>query len=169
MSINDYFLIAKVGKPHGLKGEFVFHLFSEGVDELAQLPTIYKKENDLFVPLPRLTFKVMGQRIVGKIEGINSQKEIKSLCHLEIYIKKEDLAPLEKGEYYRIDLIGSQCYYQNKKLGIIKNVVNYGTCDLFEIEDTDRHIFYVPFLNQYLKEISLETKSIHFTDLEGFV
>ena len=169
MSSSQYIVIAKIGKPHGLKGEFNFHLYSHDADDLNNIKNYFVKKDNNFILLSKVTFKIDEKRILAKIDGYNNIDDIKTLCNEDIYIKKEDLPQLNKDEYFCIDLIGCQCYYQNKMLGVVKDVVNYGSSDIFEVEKPDKKLIFIPFLYKNIIEINIEKKSIHFKNLEGFI
>jgi len=166
---SNYIIIAKIGKPHGLKGEFNFHLFSYDVDDLDYFFNLYIKKDNNYILLPKIAFKISKNHIIAKVEGYDSREDIKTLCNKDIYIKKEDLPKLDKGEYFHIDLIDCHCFYNNSELGVVKDIVNYGSTDIFEVESPSRKIFYIPFLNEKIAEINIEKKSIYFKDLEGFI
>ncbi len=166
--MSNYIVIAKIGKPHGLKGYFFFYPFSSSVDELFNFSTFYKKKENIFIPLPKIIFKNSGNNLIAKIKGINSVEEIKHLINIDVYILKKELPPLD-GEYYHFDLIDCKCYYEDKFIGVVKDIVNYGAGELFEIETKKNKTYFIPFLKDKLLDVSIDNKSIYFKDLEGFI
>ena len=139
----------------------------EEIDKWFQLP-FYSKKGNQFEPLTDLSFKSKGHRVIGKLIGIDSMDEAKSLCNQEIYINRDDLPALEEEEYYYVDLIGCQCYWDNQEIGVVKSVNNYGSCDIFQIISKDQKEFHIPFLNKYVKKVDIQKKVIYFVGLEGF-
>lgn len=168
MHEQEFIVIAKVGKPHGLKGQFILHFYSHKLEEIHQLKTFYKKVKDKFIPLPTMDCQVGGDKIIAHLEGVNSREDIKLFTNEDIYILKKDLPQLEEDEFYYKDLLGCECFYQNKKLGTVRNVVNYGTCDLFEVMDGKKSYF-IPFFNNLIEKIVIQDKIIYFKDLEGYI
>ncbi len=167
--MNPYIVIAKVGKPHGLNGEFVLHFFGDDPNELSQFSILYFKKHDTYTPLQSFSMKVRENRVVARFAGLHSREEAKKYCHLEIYAKKEDLPQTEEGEYYYIDLIHCRCICTEEEIGVVQRMVNYGTCDLFEVKKESGKVFYIPFLNELIQQICLEEKVIYFNDLEGYL
>jgi 16S rRNA processing protein RimM len=166
--LDDYIVIAKVGKAHGLKGEFYIHFFGDKVEHIHHFSTFYRKEKASFVTLPKMTFKISGQKIITKMEGINNRDSVLNILNLDIFIKKADLPSIEEDEYYHVDLIGCHCFYKDKEFGIVQDIVDYGSCDIFVIEDFEQQIWHIPFLNNKVDKILIKEKLIYFKDLEGF-
>jgi len=157
-----------MGKAHGLKGEFYLHVYYDP-DRLHELPHLYRKVNESYELLSGLSLKVRGNRVLAKLEGADSREELRNLGLSEIYIKKDELPQPDEGEYYYADLIGCQCIYEDKVIGVVADIVNHGSCDLFVLEGDGDKTLYIPFLNDLVKEIMLEEKSIHFMDLDGYI
>ncbi|GMT48638.1 MAG: ribosome maturation factor RimM [bacterium] len=167
--MNPYIVIAKVGKPHGLNGEFILHVFGDDPDELSRFSTLYLKKDDKYTHLQSFSMKVRGDRVVARFAGLHSREDAKKYCHSEIYAKKDDLPQTEEGEYYYIDLIDCRCLCTEEEIGVVQRMVNYGSCDLFEVKNESGKVFYIPFLNKLIRQIRLEEKVIDFNDLEGYI
>jgi 16S rRNA processing protein RimM len=123
----------------------------------------------MFIPLPDITFKNTGTKLIAKIKGIDSIKELKPLVNNEIYILKKELPILEVGEYYCSDLIGCKCYYEGKIIGEVRDIVDYGAGELFEVESEGGKTYFIPFLKDRIISVSIDNKSICFRELEGFI
>lgn len=169
MTLEQYILIGKMGKPFGLKGEFVFHLYSDKLDDIYHFNQLFTKKEDSFFPIPDISFKIQGKKIIAKIKNINNLDNVHKIINQEVYILKQDLPGLDENEYYYVDLIGCSAYYLDNKFGLIRNVVNYGATDLFEIEDESGKTVMIPFLNDRIIKINIDKKEIYFKDLEGFL
>ncbi len=169
MELNPYILIAKVGKPYGLRGEVFIHVFSDDPHDLSRFPNLYINKHEQYTPLQPFTMTVRGNRVILHFEGLHTREEAQKYCHLEIYANKEDLPETEEGEYYYIDLINCRCVCMEEELGLVQRMVNYGSCDLFEVKKESGKVFYIPFINELIREIRLEEKVIYFNDLEGYI
>ncbi len=169
MNRDDYIIIAKVGKAHGLSGDFYLHFFGDDVEQIHHFSTFYKKEQENFVHLPKMIFKISGRKIICQMEGIKDRNSVRSMLNLEIYIKQQELPSIEEDEYYHIDLIGCHCYYEGKEIGVVTDIADYGSCDIFIIDGPEQQSLHIPFLNGKIDKILIKDKMIYFKDLEGFI
>ena len=168
MDLSRYIVIAKVGKHHGLKGEFILHLFGVDIVDIPIFSNFFRKENDQLIPLPPLSYYEGGGKIYAQLENINSKEDVKLLNNCDVYVLKEELPPPDEDEYYYDDLIGCHCYYHNNEIGTVKEIQNHGSCDIFEVVHHSKK-YYIPFLNDHVVDIQIEQKRIDFKNLDGFL
>ena len=149
--------VAKVATTHGVKGLVKLHVFVEDINLLKN--TIYKSEtgNDkLGVTLKNATAK----HWLAEIENITDRTQAEALRGTNLYIDKEHLPEIDDGEFYISDLIGlTAANKENKEIGKIIAVENFGAGDLLEIKPSASESFYLPFTDDTVPEI-LEDKII---------
>jgi 16S rRNA processing protein RimM len=95
------------------------------------------------------TFRVVkfcgNGRVIICIDDITDRNMAESLIGEVFYIKKSDLAKIEKNEIYLCDLIGREVHVLNSDIKCkITNAENFGAGDLIEISH-DNVAFLVPF------------------------
>ncbi len=124
--------LAAVAGAHGIKGEVRLKLFSDSSESLA-------RHSKLFVggaPRRLLGVRDGGKFAVARFEGIADRTAAEGLRGSLVEIDRADLPPLEEGEYYHADLIGSPCVDgDGRALGSVVAVENFGAGDLLEVED----------------------------------
>jgi 16S rRNA processing protein RimM len=134
--------LAAVAGAHGVKGEVRLKLFSESVGSLSR-----HRQVVVGGAVRRLlAVRGSGKGAVAKFEGVADRSAAESLRGLLVEVDREELPPLEEGEYYHADLIGLPAVdREGNPLGTVVAVENYGAGDLLEIELGDRKRSLIPF------------------------
>lgn len=151
---NDDILMAKVGAPHGIKGEVRVKAFGdpEMLDEYGELRDSSGR-----------TFKIKRMRaqknvLVVKFEGINTRSEAEVLNGTELFVSRDSLPELQdEDEFYISDLAGLAV--KNPEGDVIGKVIaiqNFGAGDLIEIAPTGGgETYYLAFTRETVPEINV--------------
>ena len=70
--------------------------------------------------------------------------------------KREEL---EENEFYIADLVGSEVFVETSKIGILKQVLQYGSADIFVLDSNGKEIM-MPFVNGLVNSFDSEKKVI---------
>lgn len=140
-------LLAKIGAPHGIKGEVRVKPFGEPemLDQYGKLETAEGRK-----------FKIKRMRpqknmLVVKFEGINTREEAEALNGLELFIDRAKLPePEDEDEFYIEDLIGMEVVDAlEAKLGTVMAVPNFGAGDILEIKPVSgSSTYFLPFTRE---------------------
>ena len=123
--------LAAVAGAHGVKGEVRLKLFTDSVDNLKCHDQLY-----LGGAVRRLVdVKLSGKTPIARFEGISDRNAAEGLRGSLVEVDRGALPALEEGEYYHADLIGLCVVDRDEKaLGTVGAVENYGAGDLLEVE-----------------------------------
>ena len=134
--------LAAVAGAHGVKGELRLKLFSDGVESLARHSRLYVGGRELALK----DIKDGGKTAIARFEGISDRSAAEALRGSLVEIDRDQLPPLEDGEYYHADLIGLSCVdHEGSQLGVVVALENYGAGDLLEIETGPGKCQLIPF------------------------
>ena len=104
-----------------------------------------------------------------KVDELHTPEEIKELKGQEIHAKKDDIK-LDKGQYYFSDLIGCLVYDQdNNLLGKVRAVEEFPAQLTLRVARDKNKDFFVPYIEQFIKEIDVENKRILIEKIEGLL
>lgn len=149
----NFICIASIGKPRGLKGEFFLNSFSHPKDNIINYVNFFIEDD--VIPNFKLSYiKKVNSKFLSKIIDIDDLDKIKIYTNKKIYIEKKELPELEGSEIYWHDLIGSQVIDDNTNeiLGIVNNVLNFGSNDCLELKPFENSIDALPRLIPYVKD-----------------
>lgn len=105
---------------------------------------------------------------IVELDEVEDANQAESLVKSKVYVKKEDLPQLKEDEYYWIDLLGCNVFgIDGRFIGELKNIIETGGTDVFEIVDKDKEIL-VPFTKKFVLNIDLKKKEI-IIDAEPFL
>ena len=134
---NDRILIARIGAPHGVKGEVRLFVFTEDADSLKT----YKPLTD---ETAKRTFRVASLRpakdhFVARLEGVATREAAEALTNVGIYIERDLLPPTDdEDDFYYADLIGLKAVTaEGETFGTVVAVHDFGAGDIIEIARAD--------------------------------
>jgi len=133
--------LAAVAGAHGIKGEVRLKLFGEGVDSLGRYKKLYVGGAEL-----RLLTVRDGKMAVARFEGVSNRGAAEALRGSLVEVDRDQMPPLEEGEYYYADLIGLPATDRaGNAVGAVVAVENFGAGDLLEIETEGGKRSLIPF------------------------
>lgn len=104
-----------------------------------------------------------------KVNEFNTPEEIKVLKGLEIHANRDDIK-LEKGQYYYTDLKECEVYDQEGKLlGKVKEIEEFPAQLTLRVARDNKPDFFVPFIEQFIKNIDIKNKRILIEKIEGLL
>jgi len=134
--------LAAVAGAHGVKGEVRLKLFAESVESLARHSHLYVGGRELALR----DVKDGGKTAIARLEGISDRSAAEALRGQLVEVDRDQLPPLEEGEYYHADLVGLPCVDEaGAAVGTVVAVENFGAGDLLEVERPDGKRALIPF------------------------
>ena len=105
-----------------------------------------------------------------KLDGIEDRNKVELLINKKLYIDIKQLPILKKNEFYSYQLIGLRVERRNKKkLGIVKNIDNFGADDLIEVETINKKTIFLPINKENILKIDLNNKKIIVEPMKGLL
>ena len=151
----SFFELGEVVKPQGIKGEVKVRLFFANSNKI-------KNHNEILIGEEKFILK--NARISSgfaylNLEGVDSREDAETLRGKILRAPRTPLDDLPEGEYYICDLIGCEVYStDNVRLGILKDVLQYGAADIYSV--TGERNFSFPALKRVLKKTDIKAKKI---------
>lgn len=164
--MKQYLEIGKVNNTHGLKGEIKLSLWCDDIDYIKQLKTVYlDSEGKKALTL----VSARAQKNIGilKFAEITTVEQAQELKNKILYCNRDD-AEIGENVHYLADIIG--CYVVDidteEEYGKIVDVMNHGSCDIYDIESWGRHTL-IPAIPDIIKEINTEYQVIRIKPMKG--
>ena len=154
--------IAKIATAHGIKGLVKLHVYADD-PTLANgiLFTSESGDKTLSLKLKNQTAK----HWLAEVEGITDRNESEKLRGIELYIDHSELPEPDPDEFYIANLIGLPCIdKENKNIGKVIAVENFGASDLLEIQPDGQESFYLPFTDETVLDITETTVTIEIPE-----
>jgi 16S rRNA processing protein RimM len=144
---SKYIVVGKIGATYGVTGWLKIHAFTEfGTNILDYSPWYLSgpDENQMREIIIE-DGKPHGKGVIAKFTGIDNPESARLLTGTIIHIKRTQLPPLEKDEYYWSDLEGLTVINQNGDiLGQISYLIETGANDVLVVKGTKEYA--IPYL-----------------------
>lgn len=147
-------LIGTVVKPHGIKGEIKVKPYTDNIDNLLKVKVIYIDDTEYKVLSARQR-EGMLYLFISRVYSIDDAAQLRGK---NIFIDREQAAPLEQGEYYIIDILGSDVFVDSEYIGKVVDIGSFGSADVYTVKG-DKTVRF-PFLKRLVQEIDIKNKKI---------
>ena len=127
-------------------------MLGDGLESLKS----HKHYNDGALTLQKIRSDNRGGAI-ARFAGIDNRTAAEKLRGTTLSVSRNDLPPLEDGEFYHSDLIGLAVVTDSgEPVGEVRAIENFGATDIVEIEKPDGKSFMIPLTEQAVPEWNAE-------------
>ncbi len=157
--------IATLGRAVGLGGEMKLHLFTDFPQQFQSGKTFFTKDRT-----PLTLDKVNLERGTVKLEGIDTPEAAKRFTNAKLYTtygKTRQDCPLDEGQYFWFDLVGSRIEEEGRTLGKVLEIERIGAIDYFVIKTDDTLVaegnpkqFLLPYQPPFIEDVDIDTGTI---------
>ncbi|MBA4789134.1 MAG: ribosome maturation factor RimM [Rhizobiales bacterium] len=134
--MTDRVLIARIGAPHGVRGEV--RLFAFGEDPAALLD--YALTDASGARAFRLTtLRAAKDHFVARLKGVDDRNAAETLTNTDLYVARDALPPAEDEDtFYHADLLGLSVEDPaGARLGTVTGMFDFGAGDILEYAPVD--------------------------------
>lgn len=169
--MKEYFVIGTIIGTHALKGELKVYSTTDFKEDRYQIGNkLYVKKDNEYIEVLVKTYRVHKQYDLLSFEGYNTINDVEKFNKCKLYVDNSQLKQLGDEEYYYYHQLIDCCVFsKDNKIGIVKNVVNYGASDILVIFDDKNKEIMIPFVDDFVKEVDIENKKIFINIIEGLL
>lgn len=162
--------VARVLRPHGLRGGMVVSLLTSGVDRLQQLSSVWVGRDRASATRHDLRrVRQVGRRVVVELEGIGSPEAAERIRGCFLMIDEAEALPLPEGEYYCHDIVGCEVVDEaGVVLGVVEEVIPMPAQDVYVVCDQARR-WWFPAAKALIRSIDTQAKRITVNAIDGLV
>ena len=164
----DLVTVARVGAPHGVKGQLKLQLFLENPADVQGFLHFYlqKPGHSDFAPFKDFSLEAKGGQFYISFKGIHDRDIARQFTHALLAIPREDLPGLEADECYWSDLEGLTVINEaGQELGVIDHLIETGANDVLVVKKGEAEILIPYVVPGVVKKVDLQGKKI-FVDWE---
>ncbi|MCD6550916.1 ribosome maturation factor RimM [Thermotoga sp.] len=166
--INERIAVGKVVNTHGLRGEVKFFPYTNSEDIVKNLSDVvlYNKEKKVFYNLSVKSVRKMNKLFLIKFEAIDTVEAAEKIKGCEVFIKYEELPPLQKDEYYFYEILGCEVFYESgESVGKVVDIIETGSNDVLVVRKKNKETL-IPMIKDCIVEIRKFEKKIVAKELE---
>ena len=168
--MDDLVAIAKVARPHGLRGEVVAEILTDFPERFGELEkVVVPSEDGSRTDLQIESFRFQKGRVLLKFEGLNTVESVEHLRNAEICVPEEESVELEDGEFYDWELEGCKVVtIDGIEIGTVKELMRTGGTEILVVQGVEKD-FLVPFAESICIEVDIENELIRIDPPEGLL
>jgi len=161
-------LLGKVAATHGIRGQLRVISYSGEPSNLTGLRTVMLKDSGGVVQsFTVATAAVHGKKLLLALEGYTSINQVLPLVGRELYADRDQLPPLDDGEFYWCDLLGLEVRTdRGDLLGRLTDIIATGSNDVYVVTAGERE-YLIPALADVVLEVNLAAGTMTISPPEG--
>ena len=168
MSEDDYLIVGRIVRPHGIKGWIeIFPLtdnlkrFEPGTEFMLKTPVAGRNR----ILLREVAWKK--ERVLAAVEGVSDRNEAEALVGTEIAVPEaQGEKPIDA--YWHDDIIGCRVLTDTGvELGLVTEILRTGGHDIYAVGEKRRYL--IPAVKEIVLSIDLKEKTITIKPLAGLL
>ena len=166
----QYLEIGQIVNTFGIKGQVKVVPFTDDITRFEQLKNVYivNKKSKIEVEIEQV--KYHKDMVLVKFKGLDKIEDVEIYKNSYLEIDRKDGKPLEKGEYYIVDLIGLDVISdEGQNLGKVDDIYNTGSNDIYVVKDELGKQLLLPAIKDVIKEVDLNNKKIIVHLIDGLI
>lgn len=168
--MEDLLRVGVISSTHGIRGEVKVFPTTDDPMRFLDLKKVILNGKRETLNLEIENVKFFKNMVILKFKGIDNINDIERYKGCDLMVTREDAVPLEENEYFIADLIGLKVVTdKNEDFGILKDVLQTGANDVYIVETPDKKEVLLPYIEECILDINLETGIITAHIMDGLV
>jgi 16S rRNA processing protein RimM len=170
MRKEDCFYLGKIVTKYSFKGEVVIKLDTDEPELYTEMESVYVEFGANLVPFfIEKSSLHKGNQLRVQFEDVYSDKEADSILKCGVYLPLDLLPKLTGDKFYFHEVIGFTVIDENYgEVGTLVHINDKAAQPLFEIDSDGKEVF-IPMIDDFIKKVDRENKTIHVTAPEGLI
>ncbi len=166
--MQEYFEIGQIVNTFGIKGTVKVVPYTDDITRFDNLKKVYVEIRKTKKQYEIEEVKYHKNMVLLKFKGIDKIEEAELLRNGILKVERKDAIPLEEGSYYIADLLGMSVYTdQNELLGIMQDIYNTGSNDIYVVKNQEGKQILLPAIKEVIKEVNLNENKMIVHIIEG--
>lgn len=168
MHPDDWVPLAEIARPHGVKGELRLRLFNATSDVLLGQEEVLVRmpegeEHEVSVERARRA----DDAILMKLFSVDDRNRAEDLRGAHICVRRRDFPEAEPGEFYAIDVVGSEARLAGARVGVVAELITYPSIEVLLIHaDDGKGDWEVPLTEMFIGKVDVPGKVVELVTLD---
>jgi 16S rRNA processing protein RimM len=152
--------MARVAAPFGIKGWVKLQTFTEYADSLDEFDVWLMQGPKGWEEIEVEDFAVNAKGVVAKLKGCDDRTAAELLKKRDIAVPREWLGEANEGEYFWVDLIGSEVVNTlGERLGRVETLMETGANDVLVVKLGTEELL-IPFVADVIVKVDRDAKQV---------
>lgn len=168
--MEDLLQVGIITSTHGVRGEVKVYPTTDDPRRFRRLKEVVLDTGKEKKNLEIEGVKFFKQFVILKFKGLDNINDIEKYRQKSLYVTRKNAVRLQRDEYFIADLIGLKVQDEDgKELGTVKDVIETGANDVYEVEMTDGKSLLLPAIKQCILNVDVENGTMQVHVLEGLL
>ena len=163
----SYVCVAKITKPHGIKGFLKVLVYNENSNILLDKRKLVVRKKLKSVELNVEKINLESNFLLIKFFDINDRDNADVYRNYEICIPRSDF--IDDNELLLSDFVDSDLYFDDTKIGSIVDVVSFSTNSLLKVVDLSSREYLIPIQRELIKFFDKKDCKLVMKEIEGIL
>lgn len=168
--MEQFFRIGVIANTHGVHGEVKVYPTTDEMkrfDALDEVILDTKKEQQILHVTGVKYFKNM---VILKFAEFDNMNQVIPLKNMDLLVDREHAIPLNDGEYYIADIIGSEVITDTgDQLGTLTDVIQTGANDVYIVKTATGKEVLLPVIDECIIDRNIEEKKVTVHLMKGLL
>ena len=168
--MEDLLQVGIITSTHGVRGEVKVYPTTDDPRRFRRLKEVVLDTGREKLNLEIEGVKFFKQFVILKFKGLDNINDIEKYRQKSLYVTRKNAVRLQRDEYFIADLIGLKVQDENgTELGTVKDVIETGANDVYEVEMADGRSLLLPAIKQCVLNVDVENGMMQVHVLEGLL
>ena len=168
--MEDLLQVGIITSTHGVRGEVKVYPTTDDPRRFRRLKEVVLDTGREKLNLEIEGVKFFKQFVILKFKGLDNINDIEKYRQKSLYVTRKNAVRLQRDEYFIADLIGLKVQDEDgTELGTVKDVIETGANDVYEVEMADGRSLLLPAIKQCILNVDVENGMIQVHVLEGLL
>lgn len=168
--MEDLLQVGIITSTHGVRGEVKVYPTTDDPRRFRRLKEVVLDTGKEKMNLEIEGVKFFKQFVILKFKGLDNINDIEEYRQKSLYVTRKNAVRLQRDEYFIADLIGLKVQDEDgKELGTVKDVIETGANDVYEVEMADGKSLLLPAIKQCILNVDVENGTMQVHVLEGLL
>lgn len=168
--MEDLLQVGIITSTHGVRGEVKVYPTTDDPRRFRRLKEVVLDTGREKLNLEIEGVKFFKQFVILKFKGLDNINDIEKYRQKSLYVTRKNAVRLQRDEYFITDLIGLKVQDEDgTELGTVKDVIETGANDVYEVEMADGRSLLLPAIKQCILNVDVENGMMQVHVLEGLL
>lgn len=168
--MEDLLQVGIITSTHGVRGEVKVYPTTDDPRRFRRLKEVVLDTGREKINLEIEGVKFFKQFVILKFKGLDNINDIEKYRQKRLYVTRKNAVRLQRDEYFIADLIGLKVQDEDgTELGTVKDVIETGANDVYEVEMADGRSLLLPAIKQCILNVDVENGMMQVHVLEGLL
>lgn len=168
--MEDLLQVGIIASTHGVRGEVKVYPTTDDPRRFRRLKEVVLDTGKEKMNLEIEGVKFFKQFVILKFKGLDNINDIEKYRQKSLYVTRKNAVRLQRDEYFIADLIGLKVQDEDgKELGTVKDVIETGANDVYEVEMADGKSLLLPAIKQCILNVDVDNGTMQVHVLEGLL